>query len=294
MRRSWKYLTTLVVIASVLWLTYKLYTDWQIILTSITNLFSTQPYVVPILLLLTITGIMIDAIRWKCMIGDTDNKNLLPHIKTVITSITYSNFSVLGIGEHVARINTNETRKSNKTILTDSVIISILNTITIPLVAMPFLALDYTDPLKIVDIEGALLIFITLPFILFILSLFKNKWTDDIKLKRIIPAFLFTAVKTLFFFFQFFILLHCLLPDITPYQLWCLTCSYYFVITLIPLSNGISNMAVRTGVISIIFFKSADSSIAISAVIIMWLLNVVLVSLSYFSYKTITTYLHKK
>lgn len=294
MRRAWKYLTILVVIASIVWLAYKLFMDWQLIISSISNLFNSHPFTLILLFSLTLLGILVDAFRWKCIIGDYHSCNILPHIRTVITSVTYSNFSFLGIGEHVARINTSSNSKSSKTVLADSVIISILNSITIPCIALPFLSLDNNDPLKHVDFEKALFVFLLLLFAIFILSFFKTKWTADIKANRIVPAFLLTVVKSLLFFLQFYILLYYQITDISPYQLWYYTCSYYFIITLIPLSSGISNVAVRTGVISILFSQTVYISIAISAVIIMWLLNVVLVSISYFAYQSLYFCLHKK
>lgn len=294
MRRAWKYLTVLVVVASIVWLAYKLFIDWQLIVSSITNVLFSHPLVSLLLLLFTLLGILVDAIRWKCMLGDTHNCNIIPHIKTVITSVTYSNFSFLGIGEHVARVNTSSNEKSGKTVLTDSVIISILNTITIPCIALPFLTLDHNDPMKHVDFGKALFVFFILLFIIVILSFFKTKWTADIKASRVVPAFILTIVKSFLFFLQFFILLYFQITDISPYQLWCYTCSYYFIITLIPLSSGISNVAVRTGVISMLFFQTSHTSIAVSAVITMWLLNVVLVSVSYFAYHFLIMRLHKK
>lgn len=284
MRKAWKYLTVLVAIASFAWLSYKLISDWNYIASGIALLFKNGLDIIVIILSLTAIGILVDTLRWMTIVGDI-NHNFFNHLNTVITSIAYSNFSLFGIGEHVARINTNtNVTKSKKTILTDSIMISILNTLAIFCVTSPYILSVKSHTLPVI-------ISVALSVILFsILCFVKSEWTTDIKLSRVIPAFILTIVKTLIFFYQFYLLLsfmfdynhEVVVSVLNSDNLFSIVCTYYIIITILPISTGFSNLAVRTGVISMLFTESNQISLAISATLCMWLFNIALVSILYF------------
>lgn len=287
MRKAWKYLTILVIIVSFTWLIYKLFSDWNFIASGITLLFKDGIDLAVLILVLTISGIFVDTLRWMIIVGDIKH-NFLNHLNTVVTSIAYSNFSLFGIGEHVARINTNTNiDKSKKTILTDSVIISILNTLAIFSVTFPYIPSVENHTVSIVCS-------IALPIMaIFILCFVKSEWTVDIKINRVLPAFILTIVKTLIFFYQFYLLLSFIFDNnqdiITGYNydnLLSIVCTYYLIITILPISSGFSNLAVRTSVISLLFSDSNQISLAISATLCMWLFNIAIVSIIYFLYKS--------
>lgn len=286
MRKAWKYLTLLVAIASFAWLSYKLFSDWNLIVSGIALLFKSGLDITLLILSLTVIGILVDTLRWMTIVGDVKH-NFFNHLNTVITSIAYSNFSLFGIGEHVARINTNtNSAKSKKTILTDSVMISILNTLAIFCVTSPYILSVENHTLPIVcSVALSVILF-------FILCFVKSEWTADIKINRVIPAFILTIVKTLIFFYQFYLLL-CFMfennQDVAAIfnfdSLYSIVCTYYIIITVIPISTGFSNLAVRTGVISLLFSTTTQISLAISATLCMWLFNIALVSITYFLFK---------
>lgn len=286
MRKAWKYLTVLVAIASFAWLSYKLISDWNYIASGIALLFKNGLDIIVIILSLTAIGILVDTLRWMTIVGDIKH-NFFNHLNTVITSIAYSNFSLFGIGEHVARINTNtNVTKSKKTILTDSIMISILNTLAIFCVTSPYILSVKSHTLPVI-------ISVALSVILFsILCFVKSEWTTDIKLSRVIPAFILTIVKTLIFFYQFYLLLSFLFENNQDVAsvfnfdgLFNIVCTYYIIITILPISTGFSNLAVRTSVISLLFSDNNQISLAISATLCMWLFNIALISIIYFLVK---------
>ncbi|MCF0189669.1 MAG: hypothetical protein HUJ96_00255 [Marinilabiliaceae bacterium] len=290
MNKIWRYINIIVIVCSIAWLCYKLYSDWTLIIDGLFRA-CRMPLIATTTLILTILGILTDALRWKVATGDTDNWHIKQHVITVITSITYSNFSLFGIGEHVARINTKADNKSGKTILSDSLLISTLNTIVIPCLTIPFVAYNNLPIIQQNTVKTAVIAIIILAAIIVAATFIKSKWTEDFHFKNIIPTLLLTILKTYLFFLQFYIILNGLITSLAPGVLWSITCTYYLIITLIPFSTGISNVAVRTGVINILFTDIVDSASGISAVIIMWFFNIALISLTYIICKSL--FLHK-
>jgi len=248
---------------------------------------------------------LVEAIKWKFLIGKIEKVSMLTSLRAVFSGITVSVFTPNRIGEYGGRVFCLE--KADRI---QGVLITVLGSMaqlltTIFFGSMGILFLNNYIPeldklFQEMEFAYPVMFFMLLLLNILLLLLFHNisvisnlmdKFSWLSKYKRYKEVFTYYNTQELFFVFifsiiryaifttQFFILLKLFTVDITYLDAIILTMVMLFIISIIP-TIAISEIGIR-GSVAVYLFSLVSSNILgiLSATFVLWVINLLLPAL---------------
>jgi len=265
------------------------------------TIFESQPLVVLVFIMMFFNW-LVEAIKWKFLIGKIEKVSMLTSLRAVFSGITVSVFTPNRIGEYGGRVFCLEKADRIQGVLITVLgsMAQLLTTIFFGSMAILFLN-NYIPELDSLyqEMEFAypvmffmLLLLNILLLLLFhnisVISNFMDKFSWLSKYKKYKEVFTYYNVQELTIVFilsvfryavfttQFFILLKLFAVDIIYFDAIILTMVMLFVISVIP-TIAITEIGVRGSVALFLFgLISTNSAGILSATFVMWIINLVL------------------